>query len=288
MRLPEPEGRATSVDERRGRRATSVIHAAFWSEHGADAVELATAGRGASLRLRHHPDRCHERRRRRQRGRDARRWRRPARARRPPTSASGAPWPSLADDAAGDLRLGNGDTVEAVIRYDGPDHYAEHAAHLLAAPPGEQAAGERPGGARRRAARDLDEANYRYHVLDDPTMEDQVYDRLHAGAAGPRGRRIRSSPRPDSPTQRVGARHRRLRRGPPRGPDALPGQRLRPRRAARVRRARATGPGPGRRRPAGRLRLRAEDRRAGHPACATRAAPSCAARPAATAPPART
>ena len=28
--------------------------------------------------------------------------------------------------------LGNGDTVEAVIRYDGPDHYAEHTAHLRA------------------------------------------------------------------------------------------------------------------------------------------------------------
>ncbi len=32
-----------------------------------------------------------------------------------------------------DLRLGNGDTVEAVIRYDGPDHYAEHAEHVRAA-----------------------------------------------------------------------------------------------------------------------------------------------------------
>ena len=29
-------------------------------------------------------------------------------------------------------RLGNGDTVEQVIRYDGPDHYAEHTAHLRA------------------------------------------------------------------------------------------------------------------------------------------------------------
>ena len=32
-----------------------------------------------------------------------------------------------------ELRLGNGDTVEAVIRYDGPDHYAEHAEHIRAA-----------------------------------------------------------------------------------------------------------------------------------------------------------
>ena len=28
------------------------------------------------------------------------------------------------------LELGNGDTVEEVIVYDGPEHYAEHTAHL--------------------------------------------------------------------------------------------------------------------------------------------------------------
>ena len=30
------------------------------------------------------------------------------------------------------LELGNGDTVEAVIVYDGPEHYDEHTAHLRA------------------------------------------------------------------------------------------------------------------------------------------------------------
>ena len=30
------------------------------------------------------------------------------------------------------VRLGNGDTVEEVVRYDGPEHYAEHTAHLRA------------------------------------------------------------------------------------------------------------------------------------------------------------
>jgi len=50
----------------------------------------------------------------------------------------------------------------------------------------------------------IDEANYRYHVLDDPTMEDQVYDRLmrelqDLEAANP------ELATPDSPTQRVGA-----------------------------------------------------------------------------------
>jgi DNA ligase (NAD+) len=50
----------------------------------------------------------------------------------------------------------------------------------------------------------IDEANYRYHVLDDPTMEDQAYDRLlrelqDLEAANP------ELATPDSPTQRVGA-----------------------------------------------------------------------------------
>ena len=50
----------------------------------------------------------------------------------------------------------------------------------------------------------LDEANYRYHVLDDPTIEDAVYDRMlreltDLEAAHP------ELATPDSPTQRVGA-----------------------------------------------------------------------------------
>jgi hypothetical protein len=36
------------------------------------------------------------------------------------------------DPALLPLRLGNGDTVEEVIAYDGPDHYAEHTEHLRA------------------------------------------------------------------------------------------------------------------------------------------------------------
>jgi hypothetical protein len=31
-----------------------------------------------------------------------------------------------------DLTLGNRDTAEAVIRYDGPDHYAEHTEQIRA------------------------------------------------------------------------------------------------------------------------------------------------------------
>jgi hypothetical protein len=36
------------------------------------------------------------------------------------------------DPALLDLTLGNGDTVAAVVRYDGPDHYAEHTEHIRA------------------------------------------------------------------------------------------------------------------------------------------------------------
>ncbi len=55
----------------------------------------------------------------------------------------------------------------------------------------------------------------------------------------------------------------RVRGGSPPASDALPGQLVRPRRAARVRRAGAARPGAGGGRSAGALRLRAEDRRAG-------------------------
>ena len=125
--LPDPVGRAI-VEQWDGRDL--VIHVAFWSEHGANAVELATAGRGdefdydstqtdamnaataagghttglADARARE--DAAYQRFRRAMAG--------------------------LAEERL-DLRLGNGDTVEAVIRYDGPDHYAEHAEHIRAA-----------------------------------------------------------------------------------------------------------------------------------------------------------
>jgi DNA ligase (NAD+) len=56
----------------------------------------------------------------------------------------------------------------------------------------------------RRAARPLDEANYRYHVLDAPTISDREYDLrfrelVELEAAHP------ELVTPDSPTQRVGA-----------------------------------------------------------------------------------
>jgi hypothetical protein len=104
-----------------------VVHVAFWSDHGADAVELARAGRGASFAYdtaqtdamnaataaRGHGLSLGE-----ARGREAAAFTR-----------FRAALDGLADELL-DLRLGNGDAVEDVIRYDGPDHYAEHAAHL--------------------------------------------------------------------------------------------------------------------------------------------------------------
>lgn len=125
--LPEPEGRAI-VGSWDGRDL--VIHAAFWSAHGANAVELATAGRGdefdydnrqtdamnAATAAAGHGASMVEARAREdaayQRFRHA--------------------MADLAEELL-DLHLGNGDTVEAVIRYDGPDHYAEHAEHVRAA-----------------------------------------------------------------------------------------------------------------------------------------------------------
>lgn len=106
-----------------------VVHVAAWSEHGADALDLATSGRGAEF--------------------DYSKARTDAmNARFLADARATAPRAALDREAAAfdrfraavarldpgllALVLGNGDTVEEVIRYDGPDHYAEHTAHLRA------------------------------------------------------------------------------------------------------------------------------------------------------------
>ena len=104
-----------------------VVHVAFWSDHGADALELAGAGRGDHFTYD-------------QRTTDAMNAEVTsaghglslAEARKRETAAFERFRSALAelDDELLDRRLGNGDAVEDVIRYDGPDHYAEHAAHL--------------------------------------------------------------------------------------------------------------------------------------------------------------
>jgi hypothetical protein len=104
-----------------------VVHIAFWCEHGADALDLATAGRGSAF------------------GYDTAQT--DAINARVAADAAAVPPAAALEREAGAFRafrerivaldrtllahrLGNGDTVEAVIRYDGPDHYAEHTAHL--------------------------------------------------------------------------------------------------------------------------------------------------------------
>ena len=104
-----------------------VVHVAAWAEHAAAALDLATAGRGSefaystgdtdAMNAKILAD-----------GRSTS----PAAALAREESAFTALRDRVAalDSSLLDLRLGNGDTVAEVIRYDGPDHYAEHTAHL--------------------------------------------------------------------------------------------------------------------------------------------------------------
>jgi hypothetical protein len=124
--VPNPEGRKV-VEGWDGRDL--VVHAAFWSEHGTSALELAAGGRGNAFDY----DKAQ------------------TDAMNAATAAAGhatslgdavsreaAAYQRFHDALASldetllDLQLGNGDLVEDVVRYDGPDHYAEYAAHLRA------------------------------------------------------------------------------------------------------------------------------------------------------------
>lgn len=106
-----------------------VAHVAWWCDHGADALELAAAGRGDSFQYDNDQT-------------DAMNaaalpgWRvlSTAEARAEEVRAYGRLRERMAglDPALLDHRLGSGDSVEAVIRYDGPAHYAEHALHVRA------------------------------------------------------------------------------------------------------------------------------------------------------------
>ena len=104
-----------------------VVHVAAWAEHAAAALDLAASGRGAEFA--YSTDET-----------DAMNERILAEGRTTSPAAAlareEAAFVALRqrvdglDPALRDLRLGNGDTVAEVIRYDGPDHYAEHTAHL--------------------------------------------------------------------------------------------------------------------------------------------------------------
>jgi hypothetical protein len=106
-----------------------VYHVARWCEHGSEAIDLATHGRGEAFQYSTGDT-------------DAMNERFLAEGR------SVSPVDALAreeaayegfharigglDEALLDARLGNGDTVSEVIAYDGPAHYAEHTEHLRA------------------------------------------------------------------------------------------------------------------------------------------------------------
>jgi len=106
-----------------------VVHVAAWCEHGAGALALAAENRAGEFAY----DKSQT---------DAINERLLSEAR----ETSPADALRREDQAFTDFRdrisaleeshlavvLGNGDSVEAVIRYDGPDHYAEHTEHLRA------------------------------------------------------------------------------------------------------------------------------------------------------------
>jgi hypothetical protein len=106
-----------------------VVHVAAWDEHGAAALELASSGRGADFAYSTTDT-------------DAENDRIEAEAlRTSPSEALAREERAFADFRAAIAaldrallgeELGNGDSVEAVIRYDGADHYAEHTEHIRA------------------------------------------------------------------------------------------------------------------------------------------------------------
>jgi hypothetical protein len=125
--LPNPEGRPI-VETWDGRDL--VVHVAFWSEHAANALRLAVMGRGAEFDYdSSRTDAMNAEVAAAGHGLAL------AAAQEREAAAHQAFQRSLAslDDQMLDLQLGNGDAVEDVVRYDGPDHYAEHAAQLRAA-----------------------------------------------------------------------------------------------------------------------------------------------------------
>ena len=111
----------------------------------------------------------------------------------------------------------------------------------------------------------IDRANELYHVEDAPEISDAEYDQLFRELVA------LETAYPELITRRLTDAARRrdtdrrnVRRGPPRAADAVAVECVQPRRAARVRRARAQGPRPpgcARARPGPALRRRAQDRR---------------------------
>jgi hypothetical protein len=106
-----------------------VVHVAFWCEHGTGALRLAADGSGAAFAY----DSADTDRMNAELETEARAT--------PPAAATEREERAYSafrvairrlDPGLLNLRLGNGDLVEEVIRYDGPEHYAEHAAQVRA------------------------------------------------------------------------------------------------------------------------------------------------------------
>ena len=104
-----------------------VVHVAAWAEHAVAALALASAGRGAEFAYSTaETDAMNE---------DilaSGRALSPREALEREDTAFGAFREAVLALDPGILtsRLGNGDSIEDVIRYDGPDHYAEHTEHV--------------------------------------------------------------------------------------------------------------------------------------------------------------
>lgn len=106
-----------------------IVHLAFWCDHGADALALATSGHADEFAY----DKGDTDAMNAQLTQEA--------ASIPPAAAREREEQAFLafrsavnalDPDILDLRLGNGDTVAEVINYDGPEHYEEHAAHIRA------------------------------------------------------------------------------------------------------------------------------------------------------------
>lgn len=106
-----------------------VVHVAAWNEHGTAALELATSGRGDDFAYSTADTDAENDRIEAEALRTS-----PSEALAREERAFGEFRAAIValDPALLGHRLGNGDSVEAVIRYDGADHYAEHTDHIRA------------------------------------------------------------------------------------------------------------------------------------------------------------
>lgn len=104
-----------------------VVHVAAWCEHGSETLDLATTGRGEAFTYsKGDTDAMNERFAAEGDALSPHQ----ALAREETSYAAFRERIGMLEPPVLDQQLGNGDTVEAVIRYDGADHYTEHAAHL--------------------------------------------------------------------------------------------------------------------------------------------------------------